>query len=349
MVLLLTLLAAPSLAGTGDPIDGTPSWAERDLHVWTNVARIAPHAFPKDADEGGCSPSEWATTPPTRPLRFHLDLARVARQHSQDLRSADQGLSHDSTDGTDMVERIQPVYGPGKAFGENLAYGYPTARSAVLQGWMCSDGHRKNLLDPRYDEVGHGVAGHYVTQDLGDGGGPPDRINAATHAPQDPITEAVITTDVWHPQGTAPDQVVAVVDGQEWPLNPLVGTEGQGIWQGAVDAGAGCVPWFVEARWADGTTRWPQDGSYAWGDCPWDDAGAGWLDLQLEPGDAPFDDIDERPADTDDTDSGVTDEEYDPFPFTNLCATSPTTASVGLVLLGILGLRRRRRRSELGG
>ena len=30
--------------------------------------------------------------------------------------------------------------------GENVAYGYPTGRAVVWQGWMQSDGHRANIL-----------------------------------------------------------------------------------------------------------------------------------------------------------------------------------------------------------
>jgi uncharacterized protein YkwD len=31
--------------------------------------------------------------------------------------------------------------------GENVAYGYPTGRSVVNQGWMQSEGHRANILN----------------------------------------------------------------------------------------------------------------------------------------------------------------------------------------------------------
>jgi uncharacterized protein YkwD len=31
--------------------------------------------------------------------------------------------------------------------GENVAYGYPTGRSVVNQGWMKSEGHRANILN----------------------------------------------------------------------------------------------------------------------------------------------------------------------------------------------------------
>jgi uncharacterized protein YkwD len=40
--------------------------------------------------------------------------------------------------------------------GENLAYGY-TDESAVVSGWMASEGHRKNILDSNFAEVGFGM------------------------------------------------------------------------------------------------------------------------------------------------------------------------------------------------
>lgn len=344
MVLLFALLGvSPADAGNGDPESGTPTWMERDLHVWTNAARIAPSAFPKDAAEGDCSAAEWATTPPSQPLRFHPALARIARVHSIDLNEDESPLSHDSTDGTTMAERVGAAYGGGKAFGENLARGYPTARGAVLSGWMCSDGHRNNLLDPRYDEVGHGVAGVYMTQNLGDGGGDPHPINAASHFPHEPVEDVVLTMDVWDVDGRAPDAVEAVVDGEAVAMYLLVGEEGQGIYQGLAEAGRGCHPWFVEARWGNEVVRWPEEGSYAWGDCDWDDERAEWLALQVERGEGPFD-PDGPPPDPQEVGPGDTDDgEVDSFPWTNLCATSPTSASFWLLGLGAaLAFRRRR-------
>jgi uncharacterized protein YkwD len=37
--------------------------------------------------------------------------------------------------------------------GENVAYGYPTGRKVVNQGWMRSAGHRANILDPGFELV----------------------------------------------------------------------------------------------------------------------------------------------------------------------------------------------------
>jgi uncharacterized protein YkwD len=44
-----------------------------------------------------------------------------------------------------------------QAFGENLAMGYPTAAAAV-QSWMQSPGHRANILNATFTEIGAGYA-----------------------------------------------------------------------------------------------------------------------------------------------------------------------------------------------
>ena len=42
------------------------------------------------------------------------------------------------------------------AFGENIAYGQTSAQS-VVQGWMNSPGHRRNILSPDFTSIGVGV------------------------------------------------------------------------------------------------------------------------------------------------------------------------------------------------
>ncbi|GAB3255608.1 CAP domain-containing protein [Nocardioides dilutus] len=43
------------------------------------------------------------------------------------------------------------------AVGENVAYGYPTGRSVVNDGWMNSPGHRANILNPDFRLMGIGA------------------------------------------------------------------------------------------------------------------------------------------------------------------------------------------------
>jgi uncharacterized protein YkwD len=41
--------------------------------------------------------------------------------------------------------------------GENIAYGYDTVES-VVKGWMKSNGHRQNIMNHKFTEIGFGYA-----------------------------------------------------------------------------------------------------------------------------------------------------------------------------------------------
>lgn len=98
------------------------------------------------------------------PLQINEQLCGVARMKSQDMR--DKGyFSHTSpTYGSpfDMMKRFGVTY---RAAGENIAMGYPTPE-AVVDGWMNSEGHRANILNANFKEIGVGYvsSGHYWTQ-----------------------------------------------------------------------------------------------------------------------------------------------------------------------------------------
>ena len=205
-MLPLLLALSHAHAGVGDPIDGHPTLAERDVHLWTNAARAAPIDFEKDNARGGCDPDDFEQRDPVQPVRWHHDLGVIARAHSVDMSTTGE-LSHDSSDGTSMVERIQGAYGTGKAFAENVGRGYLDGRSEVLEGWMCSDGHRHNLLDPRWDEAGLGEHQSFWTQDLGAGGVLPHPINVGYHEPAAPTQDVTFWVDTWSSHGDTPDVV----------------------------------------------------------------------------------------------------------------------------------------------
>jgi uncharacterized protein YkwD len=63
------------------------------------------------------------------------------------------------THGADFAARITAAgYRWGYA-GENIASGFRTAR-AVVKGWMGSEGHCRNILDPHFADIGTGVVTH---------------------------------------------------------------------------------------------------------------------------------------------------------------------------------------------
>lgn len=99
-----------------------------------------------------------------RPLTASAEISRVARAKSQDM--ADNGyFSHTSpTYGTpfQMLTAFGISY---KTAGENIAYGQRTPQE-VVTGWLNSPGHRANILNASYTQIGVGyvAAGNYWTQ-----------------------------------------------------------------------------------------------------------------------------------------------------------------------------------------
>jgi uncharacterized protein YkwD len=73
-------------------------------------------------------------------------------------------FSHDTPDGKNVVERIEPTgYIPNSGdwvVGENLAWGSGglSTPAAIVNGWMNSPGHKANILAPDYKDIGLAVA-----------------------------------------------------------------------------------------------------------------------------------------------------------------------------------------------
>ncbi len=94
-------------------------------------------------------------------LKYNSSLSKVAEAKAADMR--DKGyFSHTSpTYGSpfDMMKSFGISY---RAAGENIAKGYKTP-SAVMNGWMGSEGHKANILNSSFTEIGIG----YVTDNNG--------------------------------------------------------------------------------------------------------------------------------------------------------------------------------------
>ena len=90
-------------------------------------------------------------------------LSRAARGHSDDMVSRGY-FAHDSLSGRSFMDRIRATgYLPSSgtwAAGENIAWGTSTlgTPAAIVDSWMGSPGHRDNILNRSFREVGVGVA-----------------------------------------------------------------------------------------------------------------------------------------------------------------------------------------------
>jgi uncharacterized protein YkwD len=83
----------------------------------------------------------------------------VARAHSKDM-AVRNFFDHNNPDGKSPFDRMKAVGISYTAAGENIAYNtYPVDRAAkaAMDGWMNSDGHRKNIQNAKYGRTGIGV------------------------------------------------------------------------------------------------------------------------------------------------------------------------------------------------
>jgi len=102
-----------------------------------------------------------------KPLAHNWELSRVARFKSMDMRDRAY-FSHQSPTYGSPFEMIRNFGLSYTAAGENIAAGQRTA-AAVVEAWMNSQGHRENILNATYTQIGVGYAsggsmGHYWTQ-----------------------------------------------------------------------------------------------------------------------------------------------------------------------------------------
>lgn len=101
------------------------------------------------------------------PLQLDEETQKVARSKSEDMRDQ-QYFAHTSPTYGSPFEMMSEFGITYRTAGENIAAGQ-TSASEVVEDWMNSEGHRKNILNPDYTHLGVGYAKggsmqHYWTQ-----------------------------------------------------------------------------------------------------------------------------------------------------------------------------------------
>ena len=97
------------------------------------------------------------------PLTLNNQLAQAAQGHSDSM-AADDFFNHTGADGSDVSDRVEDTGYQYSRTGENIAAGQTTAEQ-VVQGWMDSPGHRANILNPDFTEIGIGY--EFLEDDTG--------------------------------------------------------------------------------------------------------------------------------------------------------------------------------------
>ncbi|WP_164986243.1 CAP domain-containing protein, partial [Streptomyces roseicoloratus] len=102
------------------------------------------------------------------PLTEHTLLTRAAQGHSDDMAARDF-FDHTNPDGADPGDRVTAAGYRWSTYGENIAMGQRTPAD-VMKAWMNSPGHRANILNCSFKEIGIGIhtaGGPYWTQVFG--------------------------------------------------------------------------------------------------------------------------------------------------------------------------------------
>ncbi len=106
------------------------------------------------------------TTPRRGALTWSTRLATAAVAHNDRMVATDT-MSHQLPGEAWFGDRVKADSGyQYNGLGENIAAGYPSARS-VVSGWFCSEGHRNNMFGCGFTEIGIASRNGYYTQIFG--------------------------------------------------------------------------------------------------------------------------------------------------------------------------------------
>jgi uncharacterized protein YkwD len=91
-----------------------------------------------------------------KPLQLNEKLNLAASDRIKDMFKK-RYFDHVAPDGLDPFTWVEQRGYEYRSIGENIAIGYQTA-AAIVDGWMTSPGHRQNILEKKYEEVGIAIA-----------------------------------------------------------------------------------------------------------------------------------------------------------------------------------------------
>lgn len=165
-LLLLPLLAAvaafPVLkeSAGGSPA-GRPGPAPLPAEVTINKDLLL--KLVNDVRRKGCQCGDTYYYPVPE-VTWNTQLEMAAYNHSSDM-FQNKYFSHMAPDGSRGGDRIEKVGYRWTAYGENIGIGFRNERS-VIEGWIKSPSHCKNIMNRLYREMGVARVGNYWTQEL---------------------------------------------------------------------------------------------------------------------------------------------------------------------------------------
>lgn len=90
--------------------------------------------------------------PAASPLTWSCQLEAAAAMHASDMANNDY-VSHTDANGAGIEQRANQHGYTWQALGENIAAGHASA-AAVVNGWLESPGHCRNMMNGTFTEMG---------------------------------------------------------------------------------------------------------------------------------------------------------------------------------------------------
>jgi uncharacterized protein YkwD len=103
--------------------------------------------------------------PPVTAVTWNDLLATAAYNHSLDMKQKNY-FSHTAPDGSSPGDRVTRAGYKWRSYGENIAKGYANEKD-VMDGWLNSEGHCKNIMNASFKEMGVARVDAYWTQVFG--------------------------------------------------------------------------------------------------------------------------------------------------------------------------------------
>jgi uncharacterized protein YkwD len=148
LLYLGTLLGASLFTGAyaADAVVGRASDAAVRARVvkLVNAARSRPRR---------CGSERFDAAPP---LAISSQLTDAAEDHAHDM-ARRKYFEHRGSDGSQPKDRVKRAGYLSRLTGENIALG-PESAEEVVDGWLDSPGHCANIMDPRFRDIGVGLA-----------------------------------------------------------------------------------------------------------------------------------------------------------------------------------------------
>jgi uncharacterized protein YkwD len=153
-ILILFIPSFAFLPGHGKKWHGQENHLDKEL-----ILELVNNARKKGCQ---CGESYFYQAPP---LKWNEKLEKAALLHSKDMKEKNY-FSHISPDGSKVNARLDRIGYHWTAYGENIAQGQ-SSEEEVVQGWLKSPGHCRNIMNKLYKEMGVGRYGNYWTLTFG--------------------------------------------------------------------------------------------------------------------------------------------------------------------------------------